>query len=186
MLSLEKIKKILSSEILPHIDDQNTKHAAVMVVICGEESKIIMTEKPKTLSLHAGEISFPGGKRANDDEDLLDTALRETKEEISLGLRREDVIGQLHHVKTRNSGFTIIPFVAVLPEVPTLNANPEVEEILQMPLFSLLKTLRLDEDEEHKSLFEAYVLTYYDKIVWGASARILKQISDLFKQSDLI
>ena len=46
------------------------------------EPKVIMTEKPKHLNIHAGEIAFPGGKWHENDHDLLDTALRETDEEI--------------------------------------------------------------------------------------------------------
>ncbi|MGQ0606692.1 MAG: NUDIX hydrolase [Candidatus Nitrosotenuis sp.] len=180
------IKKTLSSEITPHLDDLNTKHAAVLIVIYGAEHKIIMTQKPFTLQQPAGEISFPGGKIAEDDEDLLDTAIRETLEEIALDVPRSSVIGQLSAVQTRNSGYTIIPFVAMLDDVKSLQPNSEVDEILHIPMFSLLKTLDIDDDAEHRSLFEAYQLTYQNKLIWGASARMLKQIADIFKQHNLL
>lgn len=186
MLSLNVLRKLLASEIVPHIEDSNTKHAAVLIVIYGQDLKIIMTQKPITMQQHAGEISFPGGKVAEDDEDLLDTAIRETLEEISLQVMRNHVIGQLNPVKTRNSGFTIIPFVAILEEVSSLQPNSEVEEILHIPIVPLLQTLNVDDDAEHRALFEAYKLTYNDKIIWGASARILKQIADVLKQQDLL
>lgn len=179
---MDNLQKLLASDIIPHLDDPNTKHAAVLVVIYGKDHTIIMTKKPMTMAQHAGEISFPGGKISEEDEHLLDTAIRETREEISLNIKRENVIGQLHPVKTRNSGFTIIPFVAVLDEINDLNPNSEVDEILHMPLFSLLQTLDIDDDVEHRSLFEAYKLTYADNLIWGASARILKQLADIFKQ----
>lgn len=185
-MSLDQLKKILSSDITPHIEDPNTKQAAVLIVIYGQDLKIIMTEKPMTLQQHAGEISFPGGKIAEDDEDLLDTAIRETLEEISLHVTRRHVVGQLNPVRTRNSGFTIIPFVVILEDIPYLQPNSEVEEILHIPLISFLQTLSVDDDKDHKALFEAYKLTHRDKIVWGASARILKQISDVFKQHNLL
>ena len=69
--------------------------------------KIIMTEKPQSMKFHAGEISFPGGKFDVDDSDLLDTALRETSEEIGLNISKDQVIGQLTPVRTLNSGFLI-------------------------------------------------------------------------------
>lgn len=180
------IKKLLTTDIIPHLDDHATKHAAVLIVIYGDEHKIIMTQKPLTMQQHAGEISFPGGKIAHDDEDLLDTAIRETKEEISLDVPRNKIIGQLQNVQTRNSGFTIIPFVALLDDVQTLKPNSEVDEILHIPMLSLLQTLDIDDDKEHRSLFEAYKLTYRDKMIWGASARMLKQIADIFKQHNLL
>jgi 8-oxo-dGTP pyrophosphatase MutT (NUDIX family) len=170
----------------PYIEDANTKHAAVLVVIYGKDHKIIMTEKPKTMTQHAGEISFPGGKLAEHDENLLETAIRETKEEISLLISKEQIIGQLNPVRTRNSGYTIIPFVAIIDDVSSLNPNSEVEEILHIPIIQLLKTLEIDKDENHRALFEAYILKYHEKIIWGASARILKQISDIFKEHHLL
>lgn len=186
MLELGTIRNLLSSEIKPYIDDVDTKHAAVMVVIYGKDNSVVMTKKPITMSQHAGEIAFPGGKMSAGDADLLDTALRETREEISLEMTRSEVIGQLVPVRTRNSGFTIIPFVSVLEQIPELRPNSEVDAILHIPLVPFLKTLGLDDDQEHRSLFEAYKLTYAEHIVWGASARILKQISDIFKQGSLL
>ena len=185
-MSLGQIRKLLSSNIFLNIEEPNTKHAAILIVFYGQDVKIIMTQKPMTMQQHAGEISFPGGKPVEVDVDLLETAIRETEEEISLRVPREHVIGQLNPVKTRNSGFTIIPFVAMLEAIPQLQPNSEVEEILHIPAIPFLQTLDADDDEEHRSLFEAYKLTYKDKIVWGASARMLKQIADIFKQNNLL
>jgi len=137
-----------------------------------------MTKKPKHLKIHAGEISFPGGKWMRTDNDLLDTAIRETKEEINLQTLRNMVIGQLSPVTTLNSGFTITPFVSILDSVPNLIANDEVESILYIPLHPLLQTLKEDTDPEHNSIKEMYTLRYQDMIIWGASARMLKQIVD--------
>ncbi|MEE9512298.1 MAG: CoA pyrophosphatase, partial [Nitrosopumilaceae archaeon] len=101
------LKNALSSNISAVVpDDVQTKHASVLVLIYGTEPKVIMTEKPKHLNIHAGEISFPGGKWNENDHDLLDTALRETDEEIGLNLSRQKVTGQLENVRTLNSGFT--------------------------------------------------------------------------------
>ena len=180
------VKKILTTDIVPHLDNTHAKHAAVLIVIYDLDYKIIMTKKPITMQQHAGEISFPGGKIDADDDDLLETALRETQEEIGLTVSRKDVIGQLKPVQTRNSGYTIIPFVAVLDEIISLNPNSEVDEILHIPIIPLLKTLDDDDDPGHRSLFEAYKLTYQDKLIWGASARMLKQIADVFRQHQLI
>ena len=173
------LEKALSSNISAVVhDDGQTKHASVLVLIYGADPKVIMTEKPKHLNIHAGEIAFPGGKWQQNDNDLLDTALRETAEEIGLNLTRQKVIGQLENVRTLNSGFTITPFISIIEETPKLKANSEVEHIFHIPLIPFLKTLEDDSNPEHKSLQEMYVFTYQGKIVWGASARILKQIAN--------
>lgn len=182
---MNDMRKLLSSDIIPHLDDHTTKHAAVLIVIY-DNDKIIMTQKPLTMQQHAGEISFPGGKIDASDEHLLDTAIRETREEIGLDVSYGDVVGQLKPVQTRNSGFTIIPFVAVLDRITSLQPNSEVDEILHIPIMPLLQTLSDDDDPEHRSLFEAYKLTYQDKLIWGASARMLKQIADVFKAHHII
>jgi 8-oxo-dGTP pyrophosphatase MutT (NUDIX family) len=185
-MNVSVIKKLLSSDITPHLDDHTTKHAAVLIIIYDTNCKIIMTQKPLTMQQHAGEISFPGGKIDADDENLLETAIRETQEEIGLDITRDRIIGQLKPVQTRNSGYTIIPFVAVLDNIMSLQPNSEVDEILHIPIMPLLQTLSDDDDPTHRSLFEAYKLTYQDKLIWGASARMLKQIADIFKAHRLI
>jgi len=176
-MDLEKIKKALSSEICPTINnDGKNKLASVLILIYGQKPKILMTEKPKTMNIHGGEISFPGGKWIDTDKDLIETALRETREEIHLKISREQVIGQLEPVTTLNSQFTIASFVSILNDMPELKANSEVASILHIPLFPFLQTLAEDTNPEHKSIQEMHVLRYRDMIIWGATARMLKQI----------
>ena len=186
-MEINKLKTILSSSISPKVsDDGKNKLASVMIVIYGLKPNIIMTEKPDTMNFHAGEISFPGGKYDEGDDDLLDTALRETREEIGLDISRKKVIGQLKPVSTLNSGFKIIPFVSILDKVPHLVPNSEVKAILHIQMIPFLKTLADDSDPKHKSIQEMYTFTFKNKIVWGASARMLKQIADLMSNQNLI
>ena len=84
-MSLERIRKSLASEINPLLsNDKKTKLSSVLIVIFGESPKILMIKKPITMNHHGGEIAFPGGKISNVDHDLLDTAIRETKEETGI------------------------------------------------------------------------------------------------------
>ena len=174
---LDDLKSVLSTPINPEIkSDVAYRLASVLVIIYGESPKIIMTEKPKSMKFHAGEISFPGGKFDVNDSDLLDTALRETSEEIGLNISKDQVIGQLTPVATLNSGFLILPFVTILDKIPQLVSNSEVETLFHIPLNSFLKTMVQDTNLAHKLIDEMYTFEYQDQIVWGASARILKQI----------
>ena len=176
---LDDLKSIFSTSIVPDIKDNvGYRLASVLVVIYDSFPKIIMTEKPQSMKLHAGEISFPGGKLDSNDSNLLETALRETREEIGLTLRPDQVIGQLDPVITINSGFTILPFVSVVDEIPPLSANAEVEKIFHIPLESFLKTMANDPDPTHNLIQEMYTFEFQGNIVWGASARVLKQIAD--------
>jgi len=176
---LEKIKTSLITEINPKINKfGKNKLASVLIIIYEDPPKILMTKKPVSMAHHGGEISFPGGKYVQSDNDLLETALRETKEETGLEISKSDVIGQLKHVTTLNSGFTILPFVCILDEITDLVANSEVEMFLQIPLGTFLETLENDLDSNHNSIQEMYIFTFQKNLIWGASARMLKQIKD--------
>ena len=107
---------------------------------------------------------------------ILETALRETREEIGLRISKNQVIGQLKPVMTLNSGFTILPFVSIVDNVESLSANAEVKTIFHIPLEPFLKTMADDRNPSHNIIQEMYTFEFQNKIVWGASARILKQI----------
>ena len=181
------IQNALTSEINPKISNNGkNKLASVLIIIYGDKPEILMTKKPITLIHHGGEISFPGGKISDVDGDLLDTALRETKEETGLEILRDDVISQLEQVTTLNSGFTITPFICILDSIGQLVPNSEVESFLHIPLLPFLETLENDLDPKHNSIQEMYTYTFEKNLIWGASARMLKQITDILKKEDLI
>ena len=183
----KKIQNALTTEINPKIlSDGKNKLASVLIIIYGDKPEILMTKKPITLTQHGGEISFPGGKMSELDNDLLDTALRETKEETGLEISRGDVVGQLKQVITLNSGFTIVPFICILNGIGQLVPNSEVESFLHIPLLAFLDTLENDLDPKHNSIQEMYTYTFEKNLIWGASARMLKQITDILKKEDLI
>ena len=186
-MDIERVRFALTNEIHPTPSDvDGNEIASVLIVIYGKNPFIIMTEKSRNLKVHAGEISFPGGKWCEQDSDLLETAIRETKEELCLKVSKEDVIGQLDDVITLNSKYKITPFIAILHAVPTLTANSEVESILHIPLTSFLNTISEDNLPEHRSIKEMYTFTFEKYNVWGASARMLKQINALLSEKNLL
>ena len=176
-MSVNKIRESLTSEIYPVLEENyETKLASVLIIIFADSPKILMIKKPITMNHHGGEIAFPGGKISDGDNDLLDTAIRETKEETGIIVQRGEILGQLKPVTTLNSGFTILPFVCMLNEIKNLIPNSEVDEFLEIPLMPFLQTLADDSDPEHNSIQEMYTFTFEKHLIWGASARMLKQI----------
>ena len=181
-MSLEKIRESLTSKISPVLEENyETKLASVLIIIFNDSPKVLMIKKPITMNHHGGEIAFPGGKISNEDNDLLDTAIRETREETGIIVEREKILGQLEPVTTLNSGFTILPFVCILNKIGRLTPNSEVDEFLEIPLQPFLETLANDSDPKHNSIQEMYTFTFEDHLVWGASARMLKQITSKLK-----
>jgi len=187
-MDIEQIRSALTTEINPpslsELDENEL--ASVLIIIYGKEPTILMTEKAQTLKVHAGEIAFPGGKWCVKDKDLLETAIRETKEELHLEVSKDLVVGQLDSVVTLNSKYRITPFIAILDTVPSLIANSEVESILHIPLAHFLNTMDEDDLPEHRSIMEMYTFTFENHHVWGASARMLKQINTIFSDKKLL
>lgn len=186
---LDDFKRSLTSEIDLNVwHDGQTKLSSVLIVIYDRDPKILMTKKSRHLKTHAGEVAFPGGKLDKDDDgDLLRTALRESREELDLDIPKSGIIGQLDPVTTLNSNFTIVPFVSVLDSLPEVRHNhEEVEQVLQIPAHPFLKTLQNDPDPKHNIIQETYTFTFREHLVWGASARMLKQIVDKLSARNLL
>ena len=157
----------------------HAQRAAVLIVLFNKNSKahVLMTKRALDLKIHAGEISFPGGVMEPDDEYLMNTALRETMEEIGLEVDPSQVIGCLPMVQTL-TGFEVTPFVAILQSLPDLTVSEEeVFEVLEMPLTVLLSTHQ--RDVGYKLAEKMVVYWYKCHRIWGASAKILRQIENL-------
>ena len=187
-MDIEQMRSALASEIhtTPLAELDENELASVLIIIYGKDPFVIMTEKAKNLKVHAGEIAFPGGKWYEKDHDLLETAIRETKEELGLEVSKERIIGQLDNVITLNSQYKITPFIAILETVPVLTPNSEVESILHIPLTSFLSTIAEDHLPEHRSIKEMHTFTFKKHHIWGASARMLKQINTLLSKKNLL
>jgi len=188
MDGIEQIRSALTNEINPaplsELDENQL--ASVLIIIYGKEPIILMTEKAKTLKVHGGEISFPGGKMCEKDKDLLETAIRETEEELDLHISRKQVIGQLDPVITLNSKYMITPFVTILDKINPVKPNSEVNSVLHIPFIPFLKTMADDTHPEHRSIKEMYTFTFEKYHVWGASARMLRQIFISLSKKNLL
>ncbi|MFQ5940764.1 MAG: NUDIX hydrolase [Nitrososphaerales archaeon] len=161
--------------------------AAVLVIVHFRNGKprILLTKRSRKLRNHAGEISCPGGTYLDSDEDLRHTAIRETNEEIGLRIDARDIVGSLPSVHTLTSNFSIVPYIAIVDKIENVKPNiTEIDKVIDAPLIDLLKTI--ESDLEHESFGEVYRFEYDDNVIWGATARILKQIHDILNKSGMI
>jgi 8-oxo-dGTP pyrophosphatase MutT (NUDIX family) len=116
---------------------RNHLRAGVLVpLVFDPEPVAILTLRSSRLRRHAGEVCFPGGRPEADDEDLLQTALREAQEE--LGIEQADVLGRLCSMPVYTSDYRLVPFVAAVPDGPWVLDPREVEQLLRLPLCEVL------------------------------------------------
>jgi 8-oxo-dGTP pyrophosphatase MutT (NUDIX family) len=140
----------------------------------------------------SGHMALPGGRREPGDSDLLDTALRETREETRIDVPRKDVLGGLDELRPsarRRFSIVITPFVAMVPvSTEPVPAPDEVETTLWVPLSHLASDAAVDEvliDLEEES-FSFPALSYQDYVIWGLTHRILTDFMDVAREAGVV
>ncbi|KNZ33015.1 MAG: DNA mismatch repair protein MutT [Methylibium sp. NZG] len=120
-------------------NEREPTHASVLVpLVLRDTLTVLLTQRTDHLTDHPGQISFPGGRAEDDDEDATATALREAHEEIGLDAQHVDVLGSLP-TYTTGTGFIVTPVIALVRPTFTVQADPfEVAEIFEVPLRFLM------------------------------------------------
>ena len=159
-----------------------SRTAAVLIIVHSENNipHVLLTRRSSKLKYHTGEISFPGGQYSRgEDQNLLDTALRETREEVGLSFKPDNILGRLQTVYTLTSNFAIVPFMTIQEKIPEPRIlASEVDCIVDVPLHETLATFEPDTEHYHISQKGVYKFTYRQFVIWGATARIFKQLYD--------
>jgi 8-oxo-dGTP pyrophosphatase MutT (NUDIX family) len=151
--------------------------AAVLVPIYEARGDLhaVFTRRRHDMRSHAGEISFPGGRRDHDDESLVHTALREAEEEIGLPPAAVHVLGALEPTPTVATNYGVYPFVGLIePGYAWTPSAWEVEEVLELRLRDL-RAARTRRRLLHRGIpFRSDVYDISEQaVIWGATARIV-------------
>jgi len=159
------------------------REAAVLVPLTVRDRVpiAIFTRRPDTLRRHAGQISFPGGVRDPEDVTPLHTALRELEEEVGIGRAAVAVLGMLDEIPTITE-FRVVPFVGRLAPGTVLDPNPsEIAEVIEVPLAALFEPARQRVEKRFVRGAERdiYFFEYAGHTIWGATARIVRNLLDL-------
>ncbi|MBI2849645.1 MAG: CoA pyrophosphatase [Chloroflexi bacterium] len=184
-MNIEKLQQALSRHRKLRNLDTSLIPSAVLIPIFIKDGEyhVIFTTRTHRVKLHKGEISFPGGAYEEEDETLLNTALRESAEEIGLAAKDVEVLGELDDFPTIGSNYIITPFVAAISWPYRFTPDPrEVAQIIQIPISALLNKSCMTEETEtlRGRTVTTYSYSYKTDLIWGASARILHQFLEIW------
>jgi 8-oxo-dGTP pyrophosphatase MutT (NUDIX family) len=163
-----------------------TKNSAVLIPIFLENERIktILIQRPEYDGIHSGQISFPGGKMEK-NENLENTAKRETFEEIGIDIAKIEIVRCLTSLYIPPSNLIVYPFVGILKEKPELKPDKfEVSEIMIIDLDFFLNNSNIGESILNLRNIQKYKVPcfiYNEKIIWGATAMIIMELADLIK-----
>lgn len=151
--------------------------AAVLVPLVDRPAglTILLTRRTDHLSAHAGQISFPGGRCDSPDQTPLETALRETEEELGLPRENVTVLARLDNYLV-GTGYRITPLIGLVAPPLALAPDPhEVAEVFELPLEHALEASRYTRESRLIAGVERRfnVLRFGDHYIWGATASIL-------------
>ena len=180
----------VKSDWVPEISDEQRERwdglteftemrpAAVLIPLVMRDHglSLLLTQRTAHLNAHAGQISFPGGRAEKHDSGPVDTALRETEEEIGLARHHIEPVGTLPDYLT-TSGFRVTPVVSLVE--PPFDLKPdefEVAEIFEVPFAHLMdpgnhQTRSIDLETGTRTF---YSMPYDRHFIWGATAGMLR------------
>ncbi|CAN5626280.1 CoA pyrophosphatase [soil metagenome] len=165
----------------------NYKEAAVMALIFPDandgRARIIFIERTGGMDVHAHQISFPGGKKEPNDIDFLDTAIRETEEEIGVNKNLIIYTGALSKLYIPPSNFLVYPYVGMLDSQPDfILSTKEVKQVIS-PDLSLFLDPNNKKDAAFKSSQGYEVKAPYYQIgefkIWGATAMMISELMEV-------
>jgi len=180
----EIIKQVLSARRRKTASTGRWTGAAVLVPLFekGGRPHVLFTKRTDRVKRHKGEISFPGGVVDEKDKDSEATALRETYEEIGLSPENTKILGKLDDAFTVSSAYLITPIVAeIVYPYPFRINEEEIEELIEIPLEAFLDRDRWREEtySHGGEKVLSYRFEYEGRIIWGATARIMRQFLDV-------
>jgi 8-oxo-dGTP pyrophosphatase MutT (NUDIX family) len=165
--------------------DVSCTRAGVLVLLYPwrDSLHLVLTRRTEQMRYHQAQISFPGGRQES-GEDLVQTALRETKEELGIQPDSPRLLGTLTPLYIPPSNTCIHPVVATLPQRPEFVRSPkEVEEVIEMPLAHLRDPINVHEEIWTLGGIPVRVPFYLFKgnKIWGATAMVLAELLELLE-----
>ena len=174
----------------PRIPRADSAIAAVLILLYPENDDLctIFIQRPAYNGVHGGQISFPGGKKEKDDDDLIATALREAAEETGLKQEEVEVLGKLTPLYIPVSNIVVTPVVGWTRNKPCLiPEKSEVVFIIEAKLDSFLNysIVKTSPFEIRGEQIDIKYFHYNGHVIWGATAMILHELLTIINSAGL-
>lgn len=164
------------------------RESAVLALIyfINSEPYLVFILRQSYQGVHSAQVSFPGGKKESSDSTLIETALREAEEEISVIAKDIEILGSLTEIYVPPSNFLISPFIGIVNNRPEfIKDTREVAEIIEVKLSLLLDedsfvTTTVDIPDGNQMKVPAFLVNKH--IVWGATAMMVQEIKDILSE----
>jgi 8-oxo-dGTP pyrophosphatase MutT (NUDIX family) len=182
-LAYQKRMIPVGRKLTPSEEQRNQmKHSAVLVLLQEgvQGIEVLFTQRKMNLKHHPGQISFPGGRRDASDRNAVETALRETSEEIGIEVSKIEIIGQLSPVFVMVSNYWVEPIVGYLRNHQTPKINPEEVETVFAQSFDRFVTKNFQKTalvETNSGPLEVPCYEVDSFRIWGATAMILAELT---------
>jgi 8-oxo-dGTP pyrophosphatase MutT (NUDIX family) len=180
---------LLSAEEAAGLDVQGRVDAGVLVplYVQDDELHVVFTKRRDDLRRHPGEISFPGGRRDDGEDDLRETALREAEEEIGLPRNSVEIVGALQPTPTIATGYAVYPFVGMIEAGHKWKPSArEVAEVIELSVPDLGAGYERRRLVRRGLPIRTDTYQVGDRLIWGATARILSDLLDRIDHIDQI
>jgi len=167
---------------------ENARKSSVLVILFENANEIntILIQRPEYNGVHSSQISFPGGSYIDEDTNLENTALRETEEEIGLDRSNITIIGSLTELYIPPSNFNVKPYVGFCTEKFELTPDKyEVQNIIITSVNDLVGDKNIKSKNIRIKSGKEFETRYYDikgQTVWGATAMIISEFSELYEE----
>ena len=178
----EPLRAVPAGIIKPKFEHKTPPKPGGVLILLYEEDGVIkfpLTKRPDYLGTHGGQISLPGGK-AEPNEDIITTALREAEEEIGIARRSVNVIGQLSEFFVIPSNFMVTPVIGYLEERPQFYPDPkEVVRVIEGTIDQLIRLDAVQTREILAAKIYPMMAPHFEiegEVVWGATAMILNEL----------
>ncbi len=186
--TVERVRsRLLDPESALTLDVRGATDAAVLVPLffVDDVMHVVFTRRHHDLPRHPGEISFPGGRREEQDADLRATALREAEEEVGLTPAAVRLLGALQPTPTIVSGYAIHPYVGLIePGFPWVPSAREVDEVIEVSVPALIAGYARRPVERRGVTLRTDSYLAGEHLIWGATARILSDLLDRVADAD--